>query len=191
MGIVPVVVLVGSILPSPALADGHEPALRVLHRHSIETSPMSPFLQLAGKGIWGLEYVCSITRSDEVKVGVAYMNIHFEEGNTNAPAITLGYRRFLWRRLYVEYELWPTYDRFYEKNEDRVYRGFDLWNELRLGYQVDFELGGAPLLANFAWPFGFALYTHNKPDTFFERMDRSASGRYFFHFPLVFLGFRV
>lgn len=160
------------------------------HRHSIETSPLSPLLQAADKGIWGIKYEYALSSKDELKFGVTYMNIYFDEGNTNSAGILIGYRRFLWKHLYAEYELWPGYDKFYEKNEDKYYKGIDLWNEFRVGYQFNFKIKAFPLFVNVAWPFGFGLYSSNKPESFYDRMENSSSGRFFFRFPLVFIGFK-
>lgn len=158
------------------------------YKHSIETSPLSPLLQAIDKGIWGLKYDYALTPNDEVKFGFTYMNISFDIGTTNSAGILVGYRRYLWKRLYAEYELWPGYDKFYENNEDKYYKGFDLWNEFRVGYQFNFEIREFPLFVNVAWPFGFGLYSTNKPDSFYDRMNQSFSDKYFFHFPLVFVG---
>lgn len=168
----------------------NENSLQGYYKHSIETSPLSPLLQIAKKGIWGIKYDYALTHKDELKFGLAYMNIYFDEGNTNSPAFILGYRRFLWKRFYLEYELWPGYDKFYEKNEEKYYYGIDLWNEFRIGYQYDFEIKKYPLFINVAWPFGFGLYSSNKPDSFYDRMDKSFGNKYFFHFPLIFVGYR-
>ncbi|MDZ7722894.1 MAG: hypothetical protein U5R06_08815 [candidate division KSB1 bacterium] len=160
------------------------------YRHSIETSPLSPLLQMADKGIWGIKYEYALTPHDELKVGLAYMNIHFDEGNTNSPGLILGYRRYVWKKLYIEYELWPCYDAFYEKNEDTYYRGFDLWNEFRLGYQFNFQIKKVPMFVNVAWPFGFGLYSINKPDSFYDRMNQGFGDKYYYQFPLIFVGLK-
>ena len=160
------------------------------HRHSIETSPMSPFMQMANMGIWGLKYDYAITERDELKLGIAYMNLYFPEGNTNSPAFIFGYRRFIWKNLYAEYELWPGYDKFYEKNEDKYYKGFDLWNEFRLGYQFNFKIKEFPMFVSITWPFGFGLYSSNKPKSFYDRMNQSFSDKYFYQLPLIFVGFK-
>ena len=162
----------------------------VLYKHAVETSPISPFLQMAKKGIWGIKYEYAITPKDELKAGLAYMNLHFEEGITNSPGLIIGYRRFVWKKLYFEYELWPAYDEFYEKNEDKYYKSFDLWNEFRVGYQINFTINQIPLFVNIAWPFGFGLYSSNKPDSFYDRMNQNFNDKYFFHFPLLFAGFK-
>jgi hypothetical protein len=159
-------------------------------KHAIETNPLSPLLQMVDKGIWGIKYKYALTPKDNLKCGLAYMNIYFDEGNTNSPGLILGYRRFVWKYLYMEYELWPCYDAFYEKHKDKHYRGFDLWNEFRIGYQFNFQINEFPLFLNVAWPFGFGLYSTNKPDSFYERMDKSFSDKYFYQFPLIFAGFK-
>jgi len=160
------------------------------YKHSIETSPLSPIMQMADAGIWGIKYEYAFTKNDELKFGIAYMNIHFPEGNTNSPALIFGYRRFFWKKFYVEYELWPCYDEFYEKNENKYYKGFDLWNEFRIGYQFNFHIKEFPMFINAAWPFGFGLYSSNKPDSFYDRMNQSFGDKYFFQMPLIFIGFK-
>lgn len=181
-----IIILLTPGFPAEANAEAGEPE----YRHAIETSPLSPLLQLANKGIWGLKYEYAITEKDELKLGIAYMNIYFEEGNTNSPALILGYRRYLKPKLYVEYEIWPGYDQFYEKIEDKYYYGVDVWNEFRLGYQFDFQIQNTATFLNVAWPFGFGLYSSNKPDSFYDRMNQSFADKYFFQFPLLFIGIR-
>ncbi len=158
------------------------------YRYSVETSPASPFLQMADAGIWGIKLDYALTEKDELKAGLAYMNLHFDEGITHAPSLILGYRRFLWKKLYVEYELWPGYDKFYEKNEDKYYESFDIWNEFRVGYQFNFDVKSVPAFVSVTWPFGFGLYSSNKPDSFYDRMNQSFGDKYFYQFPLLFVG---
>lgn len=158
------------------------------YRYSVETSPASPFLQMADAGIWGIKLDYALSEKDELKVGLAYMNLHFDEGTTHAPSLIVGYRRFLWKKLYLEYELWPGYDKFYEKNEGRYYESFDIWNEFRVGYQFNFEVKNVPAFVSVTWPFGFGLYSSNKPESFYDRMNQSFGDKYFYQFPLIFVG---
>lgn len=159
----------------------------IKYRHSLETSPFSPILQMADKGIWGIHYGYHLTPKDELITGVAYMNIHFDFGNTNSPAFILGYRRYLWGHWHIEYQLWPSYDNFYEKNEDKYYESFDIWNEFRFGYQFHFKVGNVPASLSLQWPFGFGLYASNKPESF---KTHEKENRFFYHFPVVFLGIK-
>jgi hypothetical protein len=153
------------------------PAFR---RHAIDLCPLSGLIP-----IYGGHYSYKLTPKDELLTGLAYMNIPFDCGETHSPGLILGYRRYLWKNLHVEYEIWPSYDWFYEKNEDRYYESFDIWNEFRAGYLFDFKVREIPLYVNVQWPFGFGLYASNKPESF-KQEEREAP---FFYFPpLVFLG---
>ncbi|MCF7803291.1 MAG: hypothetical protein K9N46_11440 [Candidatus Marinimicrobia bacterium] len=149
---------------------------------SMDFSPLSPMFR-----IYAIQYYRHLTPRDEVVLGAAYTNLQWDFGETNAATLIVGYRRYLWKKLHIEYQLWPDYDWFYEKQEERYYEGFDLWNEFRLGYQVDFSLGNLPCFINFQWPFGFGLYAANKPDSFRQHEEENP---YFYFPPMFFLGIR-
>jgi hypothetical protein len=147
---------------------------------------MSPLFR-----IYAVVYARRVGSHSELLVGPYYANIHFDDiGNTDAPGFILGARRRLWRALHVDYQLMPQWDHFYEENEDRTYPlGFDLWNELRLGYTWDFHVVGLPAYLNLQWPFGFALHSDDsaKPESF----ERHAEEHPYFYFPpMVFVGVR-
>ncbi len=155
----------------------------IQHRHTVDFCPVSPMF-----GIWGAHYTYKLTPKDELITGVSYMNIKFEGiGETNSPALIFGYRRYLWKSLHVEYEIWPCYDDFWESNEKKYYSGFDIWNEFRVGYIFDFKVSGVPMFVNVQWPFGFGLYGSNKPDSFWNFQK---DNKFFYFPPLVFLGLR-
>ncbi len=149
-------------------------------KHALEISPLSPFIH-----IYALQYGYQFTPKDELIVGLSYMNIRYDFGSTHAPGCIAGYRRFLWKNLHVEYQLWPAYDSFYEKNEGKYYRSFDVWNEMRLGYQFDVEISNVPIFISVQWPFGFGLYASNKPQSF---KDHEKENRFFCFPPLLFVG---
>lgn len=154
------------------------------YQHSFDTSPISPAI-----GIYGFHYNRRLSPNDELIFGLGYMNIQFDFGETHSPAIIFGYRRYLWRNLHIEYQIWPSYDWFYEKNDDKTYPSFDIWNEFRLGYQFDFVLWDNPFYFNIQWPFGFGLYDSNKPESFKDYQSKG-DNRFFYQFPLPFLGYR-
>jgi hypothetical protein len=137
--------------------------------------------------IYGVLYSYGITKKDWLVGGPVYMRIKYDFGHTDAWALIVGYRRYLWRNLHLEYQLYPTYDDFYESNEDRIYSSFDLWNEFRLGYKFDFRIKKAPLYLNLQWPFGFGLYASNKPQSF---KDAEQKNRFFYFPPMIFVGIR-
>lgn len=88
----------------------------------------------------------------------------------------------------LEYQIWPIYNNFFEKNENKHYKSFDVWNEFRVGYGFDFTFSNCPLFLNVQWPFGFGLYGSNKPESFKD--ENSGSKKYFYFPPLVFIGIR-
>lgn len=156
------------------------------YRHSIDVSPLSPLFK-----IYAIDYCHRITPRSEIIVGPYYANIHYEDiGNTDAPGFIVGYRRYVWGKLHVDYQLIPQWDHFYEKNEDQRYPlGFDLWNEFRLGYTLDFRLGSLPMFINTQWPFGFALYSDDaaKPQSFKDHVEDHP---FFYEALIVLVGIR-
>lgn len=155
------------------------------YKNSLDFCPMSPLFK-----IYAIHYCYKITDNSEVIIAPSYMNIHYEDiGNTDAPGFIVGYRQYLWKSLHVDYQLMPMWDHFYEKNEDKKYYGFDLWNEFRLGYVWDFDIYDVPCFINVQWPFGFALYSDDKgkPESFKKHADDNP----FFYFPpMFFVGVR-
>jgi hypothetical protein len=156
------------------------------YHHSLDVCPMSPFLR-----IYAIHYCYRITPNSEIIAGPYYANIHYKDiGNTDAPGFIIGYRQYLWKALHLDYQLMPQWDRFYEKNERKRYPvGFDLWNEFRLGYSWDFEVGSIPAFINAQWPFGFALYSDDsaKPESFRKKVKDEP---FFFFPPMLFVGIR-
>ena len=152
-------------------------------KHSIDFSPMSPLFD-----IYAVQYNYHLSPEDELILGAAYLNIGYDYGRMNSPSLIAGYRRYLWKNLHIEYQLWPGYDNFYEKNEDKYYGTYYLWNEFRMGYKVEVQVAGRPLYLNFQWPFGFDLYTSNIPGS----MKKHKEEEPFFYFPpMFFLGFQL
>ena len=176
-------VLLGSVQPAAGAesqSSVHRPAAE--YRHSIDFSPMSPLFR-----IYALQYNYHLSAKDELIFGAAYTNIRWDIGSTNAASLILGYRRFIWGNLHLEYQLWPDYDWYYDKTQDKYYPGFDLWNEFRLGYRFDFTLFDQPWYINIQWPFGFGLYAQNKPESFKQQEEEEP----FFYFPpMFFVGFK-
>jgi len=150
------------------------------YKNSIDVSPLSPFIN-----IYAVHYIRKIYEKGEIITGLSYMRIKYDFGNTNSPAIIAGYRQYLWKNLHIEYEVWPAYDNFYEKNENKYYKSFDIWNEFRLGYLIDFKIGKIPFYVNIQWPFGFGLFSSNKPKSF---KDHEKENRFFYQMPLIFTG---
>lgn len=165
------------ICTSPALPTTETQTTR--HKHAIDFCPLSPLFN-----IYAVQYFNSITEKDKLLLGLAYMNIRYEDGTSHAPSILMGYKRYLWKGWHVEYQLWPAFNAYWEKNEEKYYKGFELWNEFRSGYTIDLTIGDQPLYINPQVLFGFGLVQGNKPESF----KKTAKEEPLFIAPLIFLG---
>ncbi|HPG41511.1 MAG TPA: hypothetical protein PLP19_10340 [bacterium] len=169
---------------SLVLAQDNQPETKeITFNNAIDFCPEYPIVD-----VYALQYSRILTPKDELIFGVGYLNQKYDCGQSNAGGLIFGYRRYLWSRFHIEYQLWPIYDNFYEKNENKHYKSFDVWNEFRAGYGFDFTLGKCPLYINAQWPFGFGLYGSNKPQSFKD--ENSGKKKLFYFPPLVFIGVR-
>lgn len=149
------------------------------NKHSIDISPISPFVK-----IYAIQYSYLFLKKNQIMLGFAYVNVKYVEGRSHAPTLIVGYRRFIWKDLHLEYQLWPAYNNYYEINEKKYYSGFELWNEFRVGYQIDFKIGNMPFFVNPQILGGFGLFPGNKPDSFIKNMKAEPV----FIYPNIFVG---
>jgi hypothetical protein len=98
------------------------------------------------------------------------------------------YRYYVWRNLHAEYQLYPGFTKYYEKNEGIFYRSFNLFNEFRVGYKFNFQFQELPLMLNLQFPVGFTLYDSNEPETFTE--IRRQDPVFYIFYPNFYLGIR-
>jgi hypothetical protein len=168
-------------------------------RHAIEVSPMSPMFH-----IYAVQYAYHLDDANVLMAGISYADIAQKPADKEQPtwmdivitpntlkkdigqnhswALIVGYKRYIWKGFHLEYQLWPGYNAFRSNTEQKYYRGFDLWNEFRAGYTIDF--GDSPLYMNIQYLVGFGLVRGNKPSDFNEGGDPV------FHAPLLFVGYR-
>lgn len=151
-------------LNGAALAQNNTAAgsIRMENRNAMEVSPL---VAVFGK-IYAVSYGRQLTESGQALIGFAYQNIEYDFGTTHAPTIVIGYKRYFWKNLYAEYSLWPAYNAFHEDKEDKYYTGFELWNEFRAGWDIDFKLGGIPVFISPQGLIGFGLIEGSKPQSF-------------------------
>jgi hypothetical protein len=145
-------------------------------RCHIEASPKDAFL-------FGAYYLYS----EKTFSGQAY------PGTYSGFAPIVGYRRFLWNRLYLEYQLFPMYADYRDSEGRAEAEGFELWNELHLGYRLDFRLGGIPLFLNLQGLVGICLLKTDEPPEF-RAVEESNPAFYFPNFyvlPNLLLGLRL
>ena len=120
-----------------AAAQAQETLGRPTVQSAIEFSPVSPFIR-----IYAAQYARQMTDSDELIIGGGYTNIRYDDGQSHAPTFLIGWRRYIWKKAHAEYQLWPSYNWYWEENEQKYYEGAELWNEFRFGYAFDSTSGG-------------------------------------------------
>jgi hypothetical protein len=150
---------------------------------AIEFSPVSPFIR-----IYAAQYARRLTDRDELIVGGGYTNIKYDDGQSHAPTAIVGYRRYIWKKAHAEYQLWPSYNWYWEENEQKYYEGAELWNEFRFGYGFDFNIGRVPWFVNVQYLVGWGLYgDESKPQSWKDQVAREGE---VFAAPMFFMGWR-
>jgi len=98
-------------------------------------------------------------------------------GKVRAYGIGAGYQRFHWKKLYTTIEATPLVQQFYDSEDNKIQKGFQLYLQCILGYRVEFlkkrwfiEPAAAlkywPVNTNF--PESFARIEEGKPVYTFE-----------------------
>lgn len=109
-------------------------------------------------------------------------------GYEQAYTLILAYRRFFWRNVHAEYQLYPAYSVFYEDQTDKKTGTFVLFNEFRVGYKFEFNIKKIPFLINLQWPVGFTLYHGNTPQSFID--IKKEDQIFYIYYPNIYLGIR-
>ena len=109
----------------------------------------------------------------------------FYPGKVTAYGIGLGYQRFLWKNLYASVE--PTFfiQQFYDLNDAKLQKGFQLYLQFIIGYRFEFfkkRVFVEPALALKYWPINT-----NVPASFAD--IENGAPRYKFE-PAANFGFR-
>jgi hypothetical protein len=151
------------------------------YKHSIDICPLSPMFD-----IYVVQYYYRQGKADEFMAGLAYANIKYDSGRTHSPTLVLGYKRYIWKKFHVEDQIWPAYDAFYSSSQKRYYKGFDMWNEFRIGYTLDFKIAHKPCYINLQGLMGFGLVGGFKPQDFKDEVKEDPV----FFSPIFFIGMR-
>jgi len=76
-------------------------------------------------------------------------------GKVRASGIGLGYQRFLWKNVYTTVEATPFLQQFYDTDNKKIQKGFQLYLQFILGYRFEFfkkRLFVEPAYAIKYWP---------------------------------------
>lgn len=133
--------------------------------HGIEIFP-----QVIPFRIYSAQYVYGASNNNFI-LGFTYLNNFYPQkkgaiGQFFAPTVPIGYRRYLWRNLNIEGQLWPAYNFYKDLSQNKFYNGFDLAGSMRFGYRFDFKVMRLPVYTNVQIEYLFGIYKGNKPDNF-------------------------
>lgn len=160
------------------------------YSNSIVTDPLLPLFNS-----FSLVYEKVFSQNNGIIIGFWYGKVTATypkeikyPGYAHNYAPILGYRRYFWRNLHAEFQLYPGYTKFFEENENKIYNSFSLFTELRVGYKFDFAIKGLPLMLNLQWPVGTSLYESHEPESFKE--IRKQDPVFYLFLPNIYFGFR-
>ena len=92
-------------------------------------------------------------------------------GKVRAYGVGLGYQRFYWKNLFTTVEATPFIQQFYDTDNNKIQKGFQLYLQFILGYRFEFfkkRLFAEPAYAIKYWPVNT-----NFPASF-EAIEREA-----------------
>jgi hypothetical protein len=109
------------------------------------------------------------SHNHEFFIGPCFQNFGHESFKVNAYTLLLGYRYYIWKGLHVESEVYPAYNNIYSKITQTRFPGFEMWAEIKIGYQINlfknrFFIQPAPGI-------GFGIFQTNKPPNFDQEIN--------------------
>lgn len=138
--------------------------------------------------IYSAVYCYEFSPKNQLMLGLGYQhqyNKYF--GRTHAPSLIIGYRRYFWKGLNADFALWPAYNWLYEENEQKYYKSFEVWSEIRVGYDFTFKLNEYTFFILPQYIFGKGITSGNKPQSFH---DYYRDKEHLFMTPNIALGFK-
>jgi hypothetical protein len=138
----------------------------IIYRHSVGTS-----LFLLGNigdsvNFFQINYGYRLTQKDNIIIeaitwtyyeplGTYGSSEEFYPGKVRAYGIGLGYQRFLWKNLFTTFE--PTFllQQFYDEDDQKIQKGFQLYLQFIAGYRFEFfkkRMFVEPAVALKYWP---------------------------------------
>jgi hypothetical protein len=140
---------------------------QIENRSSIETSVIDPFFS-----IYFLKYSYDLNEYDSIIGGGYYLyseksfSGNSYPGNYQAISLLIGYRRYLLDKWYVEDQIMPIYARYFDTLSTSTTYGFELWNEIHIGYKITLLKTKVKIVIDPQVLFGICIYENNEPLSF-------------------------
>ncbi len=125
-------------------------------------------------------------------IGVAFQNWKNNnktpQGQAHAYTLLLSYRYFFWKNFHIELELWPAYNHFNSFSDGKVYKGFELWAEYKVGYKLTLS---KQLYINFQPGLAHGFWMQNKWPEFKDYTPGEMISKTFVFVPQVMIGWNL
>jgi hypothetical protein len=83
------------------------------------------------------------------------------KGSAHAYSLLFGYRKYIYKQIHLEAQLFPAYNVFNSTIDGNTYKGFELWSEYRIGWKFQFKAGDYSIYLIPQPGFTLALYLEN------------------------------
>ncbi len=158
-------------------------------KNSVAIKPIDLFVS-----IYAIQYERQVGKKNEMILGLYYIGSSTNEypGTFKLYSPMIGYRRYLWKGLHVEYILLPGYAKYNDTIVKKIYNSFEVWNEFHVGYRFEFKILKMPFFITPQVLTGFSLYKSNQPQSF-KLIDDKPENYYtnvLYIFPNINIGVR-
>ena len=137
------------------------------NKNCIETSLIDPFFS-----IYFLKYSYDTDSMSSLLAGGYYLYSEKAFSGKNYPgtyqgiSVFIGYRRYIFNRIYIEDQILPMYAIYKDSSIGNKSTGFELWNEIHLGYKLKLFSSKVQLVLNPQAILGICVYEKNEPSSF-------------------------
>jgi hypothetical protein len=155
------IIVILTILICPTLC------AQIQSRSSIVTSAIDPFFS-----IYFIKYSYDLNEYDSIISGGYYLYSEKSfsgkvyPGSYQGTSLLLGYRRYLFNKWYVEEQIMPLYARYFDSLNNKATYGFELWNEIHIGYKFKLLKTKVQIVIDPQLLFGLCIYENNEPLSF-------------------------
>jgi hypothetical protein len=175
---------------SQASTNSNEDRIDAIYSNSIAIKPIDLFVS-----IYAIQYERQFDKNNEGIIGIYYLQSQADSlypGTYRLITPMVGYRRYLWKELHIEYVLMPGCAIYDDNSEGTRSTSFEIWNELHCGYRFQFSLLKTQMFINPQVLFGFCLYRSNQPNSFriIDEDPENFIPNQFYIFPNINFGFR-
>ncbi len=107
--------------------------------------------------------------SNEFFFGPCFQNFSHDSFTVYAYTLILGYRRYFWKGLFAEAELYPAYNSIWSKITESYHPGYEMWTEFKIGYKI--PLWKSKYYLQPAPGIGSGIFRTNAPPNYYNEIE--------------------